>query len=319
MSWDSARYIAKAQLYWSRATARERGSEEFLLYVAFACEFLTRAVLTRVNPALNAANDTDSILYSADIAPKRPPRTVDLGEAIDRVQRLLPALAEFEVGIVKTLVEIRNRELHNDTSEITQAPANSVMPGVYVYIVKCCEYLKENLSDLLGEEDGMLAERVAAAAAKDRKRRVTDLIRIHKERFFSLSEPAQKVERVASKIDFESAVLNSGHHLRKEKCPSCAEMGVIVGTPVGRSAPILRGQEILEEVRISPSSFQCKCCKLEINGLDELISAGFDHEYRTLDELNPVEHLGIDPMEYVDIDQIVREYSRDIYEEYQDE
>src|SRR5437879_3561428 len=94
MTWDASKYFAKFQLYWTRATALERGSDEFMLKVAFACEFLTRGALTQVNPALNAANDMESILYASGIKPRKPPRTVDMNDALDRLQRLLPELAE---------------------------------------------------------------------------------------------------------------------------------------------------------------------------------------------------------------------------------
>jgi hypothetical protein len=48
------------------------------------------------------------------------------------------------------------------------------------------------------------------------------------------------------------------------------------------------------------------------------MAANFAHEYRSIDEVDPIEHFNIDPRDYVDDEEIVREYHRDMYE-YQDE
>lgn len=48
------------------------------------------------------------------------------------------------------------------------------------------------------------------------------------------------------------------------------------------------------------------------------MAAGFSHEYRSIDEVDPLEHFNIDPNDYVDREEIAREYHRDMYE-YQDE
>lgn len=92
----------------------------------------------------------------------------------------------------------------------------------------------------------------------------------------------------------------------------------MAGIPIGRSEPILREHGIVQEVRVQPEIFTCNCCELNIKGLDELMAAGFDHEFVTYDDMDPVEFFDIDPMDYVDTDEIVREHQRDQYE-YQDE
>ncbi len=80
----------------------------------------------------------------------------------------------------------------------------------------------------------------------------------------------------------------------------------------------MKGEELVQEVRVTPMQFSCKCCALEIKGLDELMAAGFSHEYRSIDEVDPLEHFNIDPRDYVDAEEILREYHRDMYE-YNDE
>ena len=49
------------------------------------------------------------------------------------------------------------------------------------------------------------------------------------------------------------------------------------------------------------------------------MAAGFDHEFQSGDEVDVVEHFGIDPMDYVDTDEIIREHEAEIMYGYQDE
>lgn len=318
MSWSSDKYFAKAQLYWTRATAMERESQEFLLTVSFFCEFLVRGALVRGAPVLNAAIEEESLLYAAGLHPSRPPRTVDISLGLLRLGRLIPDLAEEDGKTVSALILARNAELHGDSDEIHLIPNKEVLPRIYSFVVKVADWAGQDLLTLMGDDDGAYARRTAQAVTKDRKRRVADLVRIQKDRFFGLPSEEQARLKQAGKPGFVSAITKTGHHLRAEKCPACAGDGILGGTPVGRSAPILREDGIVEEVRTSPDVFECKCCDLAIRGLDELLAAGFAHEFTTIDDKDVVEMFGIDPMQYVNVEDVVREYHESEYG-YQDE
>lgn len=318
MTWTSASFFTKAQTYWSRASARGRSHEDFLLNVSFTIEFIIRGALCYTNPALNAAADTESLLFACGQEPRTPAKSVDLTDGLKRLHRILPGLTDNEILKVRSLIEARNGELHSDVAEIGQLSVDALMPSIYSFIVKVSEYAKEDLATLLGTEDAKLAIETARAIAKDRSKRVSDLIRICKERFFSLPEAEQESKRNEAKTDAVSAVLTSGHHVKFLKCPACAASGRLIANPVGRSGAFLKGDELVQEVRITPMQFSCKCCGLEIKGLDELMAANFSHEYRSIDEVDPLEHFNIDPREYVDEEEIAREYHRDMYE-YNDE
>ena len=318
MSWTTESYFAKACVYWTKATSRDRANDDFLLNVAFAVEFVARGTICHVNPALNAAADLESILFACGQEPRAPVKTIDFSDVIKRLQRIVPDLTENELQKIKTLIDIRNGELHSDKVEIKVINPDSIMPSIYSFFVKAAEFTSQNLNALLGPEDAQLAQQTANAITKDRTTRVKDLIKVCKDRFFSLTNEQQSEMRKSSSTQVISAVLTSGHHLIYVKCPACAQTGQLVATPVGRSAPMLRGDELVQEVRVIPIFFTCKCCNLDIKGLDELMAAGFTHEYRSVDGVDPLEHFNIDPHDYVDLEEIAREYHRDMYE-YQDE
>ena len=296
----------------------ERESQEFLLTVSFFCEFVIRGALVHGDAVLNAAAEEESLLFAAGLTPNRPPRTVDISIGLGRLTRLVPDLAEEDGKTVLALIVARNAELHGDSDEIHLVPNKEVLPRIYSFVVKAAAWAGQDILTLMGADDGAYAKRIAEAILNDRKRRVGDLIRIQKDRFFGLDRDEQKRLKEAGRPTFVSAVTKTGHHLRAERCPACAGDGILGGAPVGRSAPILREDGIFEEVRTSPDVFECKCCDLAIRGLDELLAAGFAHEFTTIDDKDVVEMFGVDVMEYVNVEDVVREYHDNAYG-YQDE
>ena len=312
--WTSERYFSKANTYWMRATNMERDSDEFLLNVSFFCEFLVRGALCYVNPALNAASDEESVLFSAGVSANKPPKTIELHAGFSRLRRLIPEITAEESDTVSALISLRNQELHGDLASISTASQRELMPQLYSYITKVSDFARQDLRSLLSDSDATQARKTADAIHKDRTRRVRDLIQIQKDRFFGLTEKEKEERRSASKPKFVSAVTSAGHHLKTYKCPSCAQDGLLGGTPVGRSAPILREDGIYRELRIVPEMFECKCCELQIRGLDELMAAGIEHEFRTLDEQDVFEHFQMDVMDYIDVEDIIREYHAEQYD-----
>ena len=308
---SSERYFAKANTYWMRATNMERDSDEFLLNVSFACEFPARGALCFVNPALNSASDEESVLFSSGVSANRPPKTADIHIAFSRLRRLIPTITTEESETVAALTSLRNRELHGDIASMSTASQKEIMPQIYSYITKVADFAKQDLRSLLSDSDATQARQTANAIHKDRKKRVQDLIKIQKDRFYGLTKEEKEERRSASKPKFVSAVTSAGHHLRTYKCPSCAQEGLLGGTPVGRSAPILREDGIYQELRIVPEMFECKCCELQIRGLDELMAAGVEHEFRTLDEMDVLEHFQMDVMDFINMEDIIREYHAD--------
>lgn len=321
MTWQSDNYFSKAQRYWQRTTTAGRDAEQFLLQLSFVLEFVVRGALASAHPTLNAELDEDSIFFANGQKPNRPARSVKMDKALERIKRLIPDVTQDEIQAAKLLIDTRNEELHSDTDALQAVTDKALKPNVLSVLVKLAKFAQQDILVVMGKEDGQQALDTAQALSKDRKDRVRGLIKIHKDRFFALALEVQEQQREAAKLNFSSAVLKSGHHIITHKCPACSTMGVLGGRPIGSSAPILDGNEIYVEVRVSPELFECKCCDLKIKGLDELMSSGFDHEFISRNDLDPVEHFGIDPMDYVDTDEIIREYGRDMAygAEYDDE
>ena len=318
MSWDYKKYFAKAQLTWLRIRQMEHDNERYLLEVSFFCEYMIRGVLVRRNPTLNAAPDEESLMHAAGLASTKAPRSIPMEMATSRVNRLIPDITDLELKTITGLFVARNGELHGDSDEICGLRPEDVMPKILSFMVRMAADAGQNLADIMGTEDAAHARDIAVAEQKGRQKRVKELIRIQKDRFFGLDDTEQKKRREEAKPKFVHAVTASSRHLKAQKCPACANMAILGGNPIGKSSPFLRQGELLVEVRVQPDHFECKCCELVIKGLDELLAGDFPHEFVTKDSVDPIEHFSIDPMDYVDRDQILREYAED-HMEYNDE
>ncbi|MGA9265465.1 MAG: hypothetical protein WBV79_03295, partial [Rhodomicrobium sp.] len=231
--------------------------------------------------------------------------------ATSRVNRLIPDITDLELKTITGLFVARNGELHGDSDEICGLRPEDVMPKILSFMVRMAADAGQNLADIMGTEDAAHARDIAVAEQKGRQKRVKELIRIQKDRFFGLDDTEQKKRREEAKPKFVHAVTASSRHLKAQKCPACANMAILGGNPIGKSSPFLRQGELLVEVRVQPDHFECKCCELVIKGLDELLAGDFPHEFVTKDSVDPIEHFSIDPMDYVDRDQILREYAED--------
>jgi hypothetical protein len=157
MSWTCDAYLSKAQSYWSKGTNKERGSDEHIFAVTMCLELTIRGVLCNFNPALNAATDEESLLFSVGVTPNRPEKSVDLGTAFSRLIRLVPEVTEQEQAAIRALIDIRNRELHSDEAAFEGMTTDAVMPSILSFLVRVNDRIGRDLEQLLTPSDAMQA------------------------------------------------------------------------------------------------------------------------------------------------------------------
>jgi hypothetical protein len=318
MTWAKENYHAKAKLYWSRATSHTRDSIDYFLNFALLMEFVVRAALVSRNPALNASRDDESLFYACGISTQKLPKTVDMRSAIAISRRLIPEINDEEASALAALVEFRNTEFHDDTTKFDPVILTSRIPDCQVLVLKLLAFSADPATAILSKDDAAQFEATKAAKSGDRKKRVRSLIESCKDRFFHLTAEQQESKRKAIAPNFVSAVTKGGAHIRAEKCPACSNAGFLGGRPISFSDPMLKENDIVVEVRVIPEIFDCKVCDLTIKGLDELLAAGFTHEFTSFDSQDIIEHFGIDPMDYIDMEEVARSYNQSAYE-YNDE
>jgi|UPI0006478253 molybdopterin converting factor small subunit len=317
MTWDASKYFAKAKRYWSKASSVPRDDDQFLLHVSFFCEFFIRGVLVFKSPVLNADLSEESLLHAAGVDGFENAKSIGLRTAITRLKAAYPDLKAVNLDPIQVLVDARNRELHGENDEISTQDSTQILPAVYLLAVKGAEATKFDLVDLMGTEDADAALEAAKAVQKDRSHRVKSDMKNARDRFYERPSEEQ-VELRKKEASFGYAVQTNGTHLKSHKCPACGSQAVLGGKPIGVSREFLRDGSVMYESRAVPTVFSCDVCGLKLSGLAELMAAGLPHEITTLDERDPVEFFNVDPMDYVDTSEIIREYGEEMHG-YQDE
>lgn len=306
--WSKVGYIEKFKYYWVKANSSSRSSGEFGLYLSFCCEFIVRAALVHRNPALNANIDDASVMYASGLPSIGKEKTINFNVAIGRLKLLLPQVSEDHMKALILMSSFRNNELHTDKRGFLDDQLDAVWPNILAVFVEISEFILEDLDELIGKRDADQAKLILKNFNKKKVKRISDLISIEKERFFSLSSDEIDIIRNKNNINSDYFSVNKGQYFWASKCPACANIGLLYGHSIGHSEPFLEMEEIVQEIRVQPDGFECKCCGFKVKGLDEVLAAKFRHEYSHNDSLDPVEFHGIDPLDYVDVGQIIQDY-----------
>ena len=82
---------------------------------------------------------------------------------------------------------------------------------------------------------------------------------------------------------------------------------MIAGETAGASEPRVGDGDIVRDLRILPTTFRCFVCGLSLDGHAELFHAGLGDEYSVVESEDPLEYYGIDPKDYVTIEDLVEE------------
>ncbi len=317
MTWDPKKYFAKAQLAWRSARSCDQNSSRYVLELSFFVEYISRGALVKKNPVLNSAVDEDSLMFSAGVQPKRPPKSISIDQGLTRLRMVVPEISDAELGAIRALMVARNEELHGDADGMTALSSQQFIAKVMSFLVRVSEAVDEDLASIVGNEDALHSKEVAEAAQKDRAKRAADLIKIQRDRFYSLGDESQKQKRAEGLPGFQYAIRVNGAHQMAHSCPACSNLGLLTGKNIGASEAYLFEGDLVSDVRAQPIRYDCICCGLSLNGLDEVLAAGMPHEFSFRISVDPVEFFGIDPLDYVDRDEIIREFVA--ADEYQDE
>ena len=290
MAWKDSLYFAKSAAYWNKARQEtENGSDEYYLFLAFACEFAVRGALTRKNPVLNADLSHESILYAATGESKETPKTISINMALERLTRICPKLKDKTAG-VKAIIDARNKELHADIAEMSLLKNDSkLLPQIYEFLVITSNEGLLELIEIVGRDDTLQARDMVAALNADRTKSVRNLIATFKERFQGIGPEQQKKQMEIAQSSPD--ILDSDIRKQLKKCPACEQPGTLHCEIVGLSNAILReSEDLIRQFRLIPRRFKCLCCALEILGLAECVAAGFDPEMNVTYKEDPVHY-----------------------------
>jgi hypothetical protein len=86
----------------------------------------------------------------------------------------------------------------------------------------------------------------------------------------------------------------------------------------GTSAQSL-STHIRREIRVLPNRLRCAYCDLSLVSYQELKEADLGGLYTIAEEEDPIDFFGIEPEDYIDVEDVVRRYGEDMAADYQNE
>jgi hypothetical protein len=252
---------------------------EYALWSSFALEFLARAALANVTPALLADTEKNwsSLFHALGFTPtdeRFTPKSIAVSEVFKRLSAILADFTkEYEAfGIQHT--GRRNAELHSGEAAFDGIKGSTWQPRFY----QTCQILLASmgllLADFVGEDESQVATQLITAAADESGKAVKGDVEAHKRVWLGKTQPERDI--LASQAALW-AKRQTGHRV---ECPACKSQALVVGAPVAAPLRKLDGDQISETQEYLPAQFECIACGLKIAGLSRLTVVGLADRYR---------------------------------------
>lgn len=293
---DPAPGIAAALLRSSRSFARsgarayaEEDWDLFHLHLATAIEHLLKCVLAGASPLFIADHrgGFDTLLHLAGMgqrasSPATAVRTISVGEALDRVRRLLDPYQE-PGREVRVLLDARNAIVHAGTT--AQTDADVLLGESARYIGSLLGQAGTTSADFWGDLEGLVQTHM--------ERRLTEIEGAYQRRLQAARDRFAELERrMEDEIEtVRAAVEPSGASAEfssfPAECPACDSRGVVFGTPspnweadwdVGDGMAYAAGAYV-DSITLDGAVFDCRVCGLSLYG-PLLDTAGIGNTFR---------------------------------------
>jgi hypothetical protein len=302
MDWSSDSLYNKSKLFAKRAHDEPADSALFGFWMSLSLELLARAALAQIHPVLLAdPKHQDNIHYAFGIVPENVPKSVQAKTVFARCSVFIQGFTDKMSGHCLIMADRRNSELHSGAAAFEGIDNSKWLPATY-------------------DEHG----RVAVEALRDRrdtiKKDVQEKLAAAR-KFYAEQTLEWKTERTAKADPATDALVRSSRFARVCSCPACKNKAIVSGESVTRS-PVKIDEAlgtIKREVRVLPNLLRCPLCNLNLNGFQELNEAGVGEIYTIEEHVDPIDFFGIDPEDYVDVDEILQRYAEDQLSDYQNE
>lgn len=273
---DFEEFIAKTELYFQRGAEIEEAPEGRAVWLLLGLEFLLRAPLAKVHPALLAAPEGDSILHAVGVERARGlPKSIPIKAVIDRLTKIDPNFGEDRGKDAAFVTELRNEELHSSSATLANAGEAVWMPPFLNVVEAVCAHLDIGVGDLLDEDLVQAAETYRATADKATQGIVTKLGKEARTRFEGLT-PAEIATRASNPGPFKGGM--------KIECPVCGEDAAWLSLSEGRATPPKYDEEdqvINYKIVRVVNALHCNVCGLDLSGTAQVIAVGVDRLHDT--------------------------------------
>jgi len=286
MVWDSEQYWKKAVRYVEMASQPEREPWERPFWLSLGLEFLARASLTKIHPALNADPEGEglNLLYAFGYELKGQPKSLPIHAIFLRLQKILPeTFTKPRREFCDFFSNLRNQELHTSELPFETLSETQWLARCYDVCMVLCDNLGKTLPELFGDEaDG--AKALIQALKAEKMTAVKSKVAAHKKVFDE--KPAEERKQIA----LQQATLSEGWFGNQTKlmCPACESWARLHGAIERVSKPIYDDGGLFVKNVVLANRLECKACGLVLADIDELHIAGIEphFEYNELTELH---------------------------------
>lgn len=289
-AYDPEALYTKAERYIQQMSELDSDSWEYALWSSLALEFLARAALANVSPALLAETDKgswSSLLYAVGFTPNEEkfiPRSIAIAEVFKRLVTLVEDFVkEHEsFGILHT--GMRNAELHSGVAAFEGVKGSTWQPRFYRTCAVLLASMGMTLEDFLGEDEASVAQKLIDAAADESAKAVKGDIEAHKKVWLATDQGERE------KLAAQAAVWATRQNGHRVDCPACASQALLYGEPVSAPTKKFSEDEIIETQEYLPNQFECIACRLKIAGLSRLAVVGLSDRYKKTQVYDPAEY-----------------------------
>jgi len=311
--WSTDTLWNKAKLYLTRAFEQDRRADLFPFYASLGLEFLGRAALAGVHPALLAdPQDGNNILYAFGFPATSRPMAIPAKTVFSRLKFVIADFSDDDLSLCTFLSELRNQELHTGTLAFADLGTGKWVTGFYRVIQKIVKQLGYTLEDILGKDEAAHASSLISNTAQDVTKVVRERVGRLRGKITVLSKAELDERRKEHGPKFANVHYTSGIAVFNRKCPACESAGFLIAAPIGATPARLKNDDIVTQSIFWPTKFECKVCDLKLNGYEELQVVGLGDQIVDEDSHDPIEFFGIDVADYI-TDEMIREKARDDY------
>lgn len=293
-SWDPKALYDKAERYVQHISVQDSDEWEYALWSSLALEFLARAALANVSPALLAETDNKnwtSLYHALGFSPNEErysPKSISISDVFQRLTAILPEFTKELESFGKLHTGRRNSELHSGELAFDGIRSSVWQPRFYQTCAVLLASMGMTLRDFLGEDEANVAAQLIAAAADDSAKAVKGEVEAHKKVW------SAKDEVIRNQLSTQAAIWATRQVGHRVKCPACMSQSLVVGEPVAAPARKLIDDEITETQAHLPNRFECIACGLKLTGLSRLAAVGLGDRYKKTNVYDAAEYYAPD-------------------------
>jgi len=292
-SWDAEALYLKAVRYVQHMSALDSDDWEYALWSSLSLEFLARAALANVSPALLAETEKSwsSLYHALGFTPteeKFAPKSIATSEVFRRLTAILPDFAKEHENFGIQHTGRRNAELHSGELAFDGIKGSFWQPRFYQTSEILLASMRMTLKDFVGEDEAKVAKQLIAAAADDSAKAVKGEVEAHKKVWLA------KGDKERTTLGAQASLWASRQAGHRVDCPACASQALVIGEPVTAPVQRLSDGEITETQEYLPNQFECIACGLKIAGLSRLAVVGLSDRYKKTQVYDAAEYYAPD-------------------------